>query len=176
MGRERYRLIFIDETGTTTKMARLRGRALKGNRLNSKAPFGHWGTQTFVAGLRCDGLVAPWVIDAPMNRTIFETYVETQLAPVLKPGDVVILDNLSSHKSEWAEKAIRARGAWLLFLPPYSPDLNPIEKAFSKLKARLRAAAARTIDDLWKTIGSICALFTPEECSNYFSAAGYGFN
>lgn len=176
MRRTRQRLIFIDETGTTTKMARLRGRALRGSRLNSKVPFGHWGTQTFVAGLRCDGLIVPWVVDAPMNRVIFETYVETQLAPALKPGDVVILDNLSSHKSEPAETAIRTRGAWLLFLPPYSPDLNPIEMAFSKLKARLRAAAARTIDDLWKAIGSICALFTPEECSNYFEAAGYGFN
>jgi len=176
MSQQRDRLIFIDETGTTTKMTRLRGRALKGTRLNSKAPFGHWGTQTFVAGLRCDGLAAPWVIDAPMNRVIFETYVETQLAPILKPGDVVILDNLSSHKSERAEKLVRERGAWMLFLPPYSPDLNPIEMAFSKLKARLRAAAARTIDDLWKAIGSICALFTPEECSNYFAAAGYGFN
>jgi len=176
MGRERYRLIFIDETGTTTKMTRLRGRSLKGSRLNSKAPFGHWGTQTFVAGLRCGGLVAPWVVDAPMNRTIFETYVETQLAPVLKPGDVVILDNLSSHKSERAHKTIQARGAWLLFLPPYSPDLNPIEMAFSKLKAHLRAIAARTIDELWKAIGNICSLFSPEECSHYFSAAGYGFN
>ena len=176
MRRERYRLIFIDETGTTTKMTRLRGRSAKGCRLNSKAPFGHWGTQTFVAGLRCDGLIAPWVIDAPMNRTIFETYVETQLAPALKPGDVVILDNLSSHKSERAETAIRARGAWLLFLPPYSPDLNPIEMAFSKLKALLRATAARTIEDLWKAIGSICKLFSAEECSNYFQAAGYGLN
>ena len=101
-----------------------------------------------------------------MNRDIFETYVETQLAPVLRPGDVVILDNLSSHKSERAAQAIQARGAWMLFLPPYSPDLNPIEMAFSKLKAHLRAAAARTIDDLWKAIGSICALFPPEECSN----------
>ena len=105
-------------SGTTTKMTRLRGRSAKGCRLNSKAPFGHWGTQTFVAGLRCDGLIAPWVIDAPMNRAIFEVYVETQLAPALKPGDVVILDNLSSHKSERAETLIRARGAWLLFLPP----------------------------------------------------------
>ena len=130
------------------------------------------GTQTFVAGLRCDGLIAPWVIDAPMNRVIFEAYVETQLAPALRPGDVVILDNLSSHKSERAEKIIRAQGAWLLFLPPYSPDLNPIEMAFAKLKARLRAAAARTIDDLWKAIGSICSLFTPEECSNYFQEIG----
>jgi transposase len=176
MRRERCRLVFIDETGTTTKMTRLRGRTAKGCRLNSKAPFGHWGTQTFVAGLRCDGLIAPWVIDAPMNRTIFEAYVETQLAPTLKPGDVVILDNLSSHKSERANAAIKARGAWLLFLPPYSPDLNPIEMAFAKLKAHLRATAARTIDDLWKAIGSICKLFSPEECSNYFTAAGYGLN
>jgi transposase len=171
MREQRGRLVFIDETGTTTKMTRLRGRSVRGERLNSKAPFGHWGTQTFVAGLKCDGLIAPWVVDAPMNRAIFEAYVETQLAPALKPGDVVILDNLSSHKSEKAEKAIRSKGAWLLFLPP---DLNPIEMAFSKLKAHLRAATARTIDDLWKAIGSICALFTPEECSNYFSAAGYG--
>jgi len=175
MRQQRGRLIFVDETGTTTKMTRLRGRSLKGERLNSKAPFGHWGTQTFVAGLKCDGLTAPWVIDAPMNKVIFETYVETQLAPALKPGDVVILDNLSSHKSAWAEKKIRDRGAWLLFLPPYSPDLNPIEMAFSKLKAHLRAVAARTIDELWKAIGNICTLFSPEECSNYFEAAGYGF-
>ena len=145
-------------------------------RLNAKAPFGHWGTQTFVAGLRCDGLVAPWVIDAPMNRAIFEAYVETQLLPVLQPGDVVILDNLSSHKSETAERAIRSKGAWMLFLPPYSPDLNPIEMAFAKLKAHLRSAAARTIDALWRAIGNICALFSPDECSNYFEAAGYGFN
>ena len=176
MSQQPHRLIFIDETGTTTKMTRLRGRALKASRLNCKAPFGHWGTQTFVAGLRCDGLVAPWVIDAPMNRVIFETYVETQLAPILKTGDVVILDNLSSHKSERAENLIRDRGAWMLFLPPYSPDLNPIEMAFSKLKAHLRAKAARTIDDLWKAIGNICSLFTPNECANYFKAAGYGFN
>jgi len=176
MREQRGRLVFIDETGTTTKMTRLRGRSMRGERLNSKAPFGHWGTQTFVAGLKCDGLIAPWVIDAPMNRAIFEAYVETQLVPALKPGDVVILDNLSSHKSEKAENAIRSKGAWLLFLPPYSPDLNPIEMAFAKLKAHLRAAAARTIDDLWKAIGSICALFSPEECSNYFAEAGYGLN
>ena len=176
MRAQQGRLVFVDETGTTTKMTRLRGRAAKGERLNGRAPFGHWGTQTFVAGLKCDGLVAPWVVDAPMNRAIFETYVETQLAPALKPGDVVILDNLSSHKSERAERLIRSRGAWLLFLPPYSPDLNPIEMAFSKLKAHLRATAARTIDHLWQAIGDICSLFTPEECTNYFKAAGYGFN
>ena len=176
MREQRGRLIFIDDSGTNTKMTRLRGRSLKGERLNDKAPFGHWGTQTFVAGRKSDGLVAPWVVNAPMNRAIFNTCVETQLAPILKLGDVVILDNLSSHKSEQAEKIIRAKGARLLFLPPYSPDLNPIEMAFSKLKAHLRKAAARTIDDLWKAIGNVCALFTPQECSNYFDAAGYGFN
>lgn len=155
-------------------MTRLRGRSLKGDRLNSPAPFGRWGPQTFITGLKCDGLVAPWIINAPMNRLIFDTYVETQLAPALRPGDVVILDNLSSHKSVRAESIIRAEGAWLLSLPPYSPDLNPIEMAFSKLKAHLRATAARTIDDLLRAIGSICALFSTEECSNYFQAAGYG--
>jgi transposase len=135
---EPRRLVFVDETGTTTKMTRLRGRCPKGQRLLSKVPFGHWKTQTFVAGLRCGALTAPSVIDAPMDRRIFETYVETQLAPTLQPGDVVILDNLPAHKSAAAEAAIRAKGAWLLFLPPYSPDLNPIEMAFAKLKALLR--------------------------------------
>lgn len=171
---EPERLVFIDETGTTTKMTRLRGRCLKGQRLRSKAPFGHWKTQTFVAGLRHDGLTAPFVVDQPMNRRIFETYVETQLAPMLKAGDVVIMDNLSSHKSPKIDQAIRATGAWVLFLPPYSPDLNPIEMAFSRLKAHLRARAIRTIDGLWQAIGDICELFTPDECRNYFNAAGYG--
>jgi transposase len=170
---EPERLVFIDETGTTTKMTRLRGRCLKGQRLRSKAPFGHWKTQTFVAGLRCHGLTAPFVVDQPMNRRIFETYVETQLAPTLQKGDVVIMDNLSSHKGSKVDDAIRARGAWILFLPPYSPDLNPIEMAFAKLKAHLRARAIRTIDGLWQAIGDICQLFTPEECRNYFNAAGY---
>jgi transposase len=176
MRRERHRLVFIDETGTTTKLTRLYGRCTKGERLNCKAPFGHWKTQTLIAGLRCDGLVAPFLIDAPMNRIIFETYVETQLVPVLQPGDVVIMDNLAAHKSPRAEALIRATGAWVLFLPPYSPDLNPIEMAFAKLKAHLRAMAARTIDELWKAIGNICRMFSPGECSNYFSAAGYGLN
>jgi len=170
------RLIFIDETGTTTKMTRLRGRARVGARLRAKAPFGHWGTQTFIAGLRYDGLVAPWVIDKPMNRVIFETYIETQLAPILKPGDVVILDNLASHKSEKAAALLKQRGAWFLFLPPYSPDLNPIEMAFAKLKAHLRRIGARTIDALWKAVGDICCLYTPEECRNYLHAAGYAPN
>lgn len=173
MRREPHRLVFIDETATTTKMTRLRGRARRGARLKARAPFGHWRTQTFIAGLRCDRLTAPWVIDRPMNRAIFEAYVETQLAPTLEPGDVVILDNLASHKSEKAKAILRARGAWFLFLPPYSPDLNPIEMAFAKLKAHLRRIAARTIDELWKAIGDICQLYTPEECRNYFKNAGY---
>ena len=172
---EPQRLVFLDETGTTTKMTRLRGRCLKGRRLRSKAPFGHWKTQTFVAGLRCGALTAPFVIDAPMDRRIFETYVETQLVPTLEKGDIVIMDNLPAHKSPIAEKAILDRGAQVLFLPPYSPDLNPIEMAFAKLKAHLRARAVRTIDELWKAIGQICDLFQPEKCKNYFTAAGYGF-
>lgn len=173
MRREPQRFIFIDETATTTKMTRLRGRALRGNRLKARAPFGHWGTQTFIAGLRCDGLTAPWIIDKPMNRRIFETYIETQLAPTLNPGDVVILDNLSSHKSEKAAAILKQCGAWFLFLPPYSPDLNPIEMAFSKLKAHLRRIGARTIDELWRAVGNICDLYTPQECWNYLKAAGY---
>jgi transposase len=173
---EPHRLVFLDETGTTTKMTRPRGRCLKGERLRSKAPFGHWKTQTFIAGLRCDALTAPFVIDAPMDRRIFKTYVETQLAPTLKQGDIFIMDNLPAHKSPIAEKAIRDKGAWVLFLPPYSPDLNAIEMAFAKLKADLRARAVRTIDALWRAIGQICDLFEPEECKNYFAAAGYGFS
>lgn len=172
---EPHRLVFLDETGTTTKMTRLRGPSPKGQRLFSKVPFGHWMTQTFIAGLRCDALTAPFVIDAPINRRIFETYVETQLAATLKPGDVVVLDNLPAHKSAAAEQAIRATGAWLLFLPPYSPDLNPIEMAFAKLKALLRARAVTTIDALWRAIGEICDLFSPQECQNYFNAAGSEF-
>ena len=134
-----HRLVFLDQTGTTTKMTRRRGRARRGARLKADGPFGHWATQTFIAGLRCDGLTAPWVVDQPMNRQIFDTYVETQLAPTLQQGDVVILDNLPSHKSAKAEAILKQRGAWFLFLPPYSPDLNPIEMAFAKLKAHLQA-------------------------------------
>jgi transposase len=167
------RLVFIDETAVTTKMTRLRGRSLCGERLAAAAPFGRWGTQTFIAGLRCDGLTAPWIINGAMDRVAFNTYVETQLAPTLQPGEVVILDNLSVHKSPRAAEILRARGAWFLFLPQYSPDLNPIEMAFSKLKAHLRAASARTFDALWKALGDICALFDPDECWNFFKAAGY---
>jgi transposase len=171
-----HRLVFLDETGTTTKMTRLRGRARIGMRLRAKAPFGHWGTQTFIAGLRGDGLIAPWVVDKPMSRAIFDIYVETQLAPTLKPGDVVILDNLASHKSDKAQAILKERGAWFLFLPPYSPDLNPIEMAFAKLKAHLRRIGARTIDALWRAVGDICRLYSPQECWNYLKAAGYALD
>jgi len=169
-----HRLVFIDETGTNTKMTRRCGRCPKGQRLRATAPFGHWMTQTFIAGLRCRGLTAPFVVDRPMNRRLFEAYVETQLAPTLAKGDVVILDNLPAHKSPTAEAAIKARGAWMLFLPPYSPDLNPIEMAFAKLKAHLRRRAVRTVDALWRAIGDTCDIFQPDECRSYFKAAGYG--
>lgn len=171
-----HRLVFLDETSVTTKMTRLRGRSRKGRRLHAKAPFGHWGTQTFIAGLRCDRLSAPWVIDKAMNRAAFETDVETQLAPTLNKGDVVILDNLAVHKSPKAAACLRERGAWFLFLPPYSPDLNPIEQAFAKLKAHLRKAKARTFDALWRAIGDICGLFEPQECWNFLKDKGYASN
>lgn len=170
------RLIFIDETSLNTKLVKTTGWAPVGERLVDHTPFGHWHTQTFIAALRRDGLTAPWVINGAMNRKLFNTYIETQLAPTLKPGDVVVLDNLSSHKSAEAEKFLKSLGAWFLFLPPYSPDLNPIEMAFSKLKALIRKAAARTYDDLWKAAGVVCDLFSEEECLNYFNAAGYETN
>lgn len=144
---------------TTTKMTRLRGRAQGGRRLKARAPFGHWKTQTFIASLRHDGMTALWIIDRPMTKDIFEVYVETQLAPTLSRGDVVILDNLPAHKNEKAGAILKELGAWFLFLPPYSPGLNPIEMAFSKLKAHLPRIGARTIDDLWKAVGSICGLY-----------------
>ena len=169
------RLVFIDETSVTTKMTRLRGRSRKGERLKAHAPFGHWGTQTFIAALRCDGLTAPWIIDKAMNRAAFDTYIETQLAPTLHRGDIVILDNLAVHKSAKAAECLRRKGAWFLFLPTYSPDLNPIEMAFAKLKAHLRKAKARTFDALWKAIGDICNLFTSTECWNFIKEAGYAY-
>lgn len=170
---EPYRLVFLDETSLTTKMTRRRGRSPRGDRLQAAAPFGHWHTQTFIAGLRLGKLTAPWILDGPMNRAAFETYIETQLAPTLQPGDVVIADNLSSHKSAKVQEILKAQGCWLLFLPPYSPDLNPIEMAFAKLKAHLRRLEARTFDTLMRSAGQICDLFEEIECSNYFKAAGY---
>jgi transposase len=168
-----HRLVFIDETSTSTKLTRLRGRAPIGERLPGAVPFGHWHTQTFVAALRCSGLTAPWLIEGAMDRTAFDLYIETQLAPCLHRGDVVILDNLKVHDSARAAAALRARGAWFLFLPAYSPDLNPIEMAFAKLKAHLRPAGARTYDTLWRAVGDICSLFQPRECWNFLRHAGY---
>lgn len=170
---EPHRLVFIDETAVTTKMTRLRGRSPRGARLESDAPFGHWRTQTFIAGLRVDELTAPWLLDGPMNRAAFDVYIETQLAPTLQPGDVVIADNLSSHKSTYAQNLLKEQGNWMLFLPPHNPDLNPIEQAFSKLKAHLRRTAVRTFDALTATVGDICSLYSPQECENYFKAANY---
>ena len=167
------RLAFVDETWLKTNMIKRHGWAPSGQRLVDYTPFGHWQTQTFIAALRHNRLDAPWIIDGPINRVTFDRWIETQLAPTLSKGDVVILDNLSSHKSARAAEILKDRGAWFLFLPPYSPDLNPIEMAFSKLKALMRKAAVRTYDDLWKKLGKVCDLFSEQECINYFKAAGY---
>lgn len=167
------RLVFIDETWASTNMARRHGRCARGERLRVGVPHGHWKTTTFVAGLRSRGIAAPFVLDGPINRIAFETYVDKVLLPELRPGDIVIMDNLSSHKGPRVREMIEAAGASLLFLPPYSPDFNPIENAFSKLKAHLRKAAERTVDGLWNAIGRVIDLFTPTECKNYFKAAGY---
>lgn len=166
-------LVFVDETGTSTKMVRTRGRCARGQRLVAKVPWGHWKTTTFTAGLRCDGLIAPFVLDGPMNGEAFLTYVEKVLTPSLSVGDLVVIDNLPAHRVEGVRKLIEASGAMLLYLPPYSPDLNPIEMAFAKLKALLRKAAERTRDALWDRIGQILEAFSPQECANYLAHAGY---
>lgn len=168
--------MFIDETWASTKMARTHGRAPRGQRLRAGVPHGHWKTTTFVAGLRLTGMVAPMVLDGPINREAFEAYVEQILVPELKSGDIVVMDNLGSHKGQRVRQAIEATGARLLFLPPYSPDFNPIEKAFSKLKALLRKAAERTVEGLWTAIGRFLDAFTPQQCANYFASAGYDAN
>lgn len=167
------RLVFLDETGATTKMARLRGRSPRGERCRAAVPHGHWKTTTLVAGLRLDGMTAPMVIDGAMTGDAFTAYAETLLAPALKPGDIVILDNLPAHKVSGARAAIERAGAMLVFLPPYSPDFNPIEQAFAKIKALLRKAAARTVDALEAAIASALDAFTREECANYFTNSGY---
>jgi transposase len=154
-------------------MARTHGRCRRGERLRVGVPHGHWKTTTFIAGLTTRGMIAPFVLDGPINRNAFETYVERVLAPELRKGDVVVMDNLSSHKGPRVRELIEAAGASLLHLPPYSPDFNPIENAFSKLKALLRKAAERTVDGLWNAIGRFVDLFEPDECCNYFAAAGY---
>ncbi len=165
--------MFIDETWASTKMARTNGRAPRGERLWSPVPHGHWKTTTFIAGLRNSGMVAPMVLDGPINGVAFHAYVDQVLVPELRPGDIVVMNNLGSHKGAGARAAIEAAGASLLYLPPYSPDFNPIENAFAKLKAMLRKAAARTVEGLWNTIGRIIDAFSPAECANYFTAAGY---
>lgn len=179
------RLVFIDgekdrgrrprkpTNGASTKMARLRGRAPKGERCRASVPHGHWKTTTFTGALRRTGMTAPMVLDGPMNGDAFRAYVEKVLVPTLSPGDIVIMDNLPAHKVSGVREAIDAAGADLRYLPPYSPDFNPIEMAFSKLKALLRKAAETTISGLWDTIGQALETFTPNECNNYFTAAGY---
>jgi transposase len=167
------RLVFLDETGTSTNMARLRGRCRRGQRLIGKVPHGHWKITTFVAALRHDAITAPFVIDEPMTGEIFRVYLQRCLVPTLKPGDIVVMDNLPAHKNDEVRCIIEAAGAQLRYLPPYSPDLNPIEMAFAKLKAHLRKAAERSIPALWDRIGSILDLFSPHECLNFFNHAGY---
>lgn len=165
--------MFIDETGASTKMARRHGRAPRGERLRMSVPHGHWKTTTFVGALRLTGMTAPMVLDRAMTAAWFLAYVEQVLAPTLSPGDVVVMDNLPAHKGAAVRRAIEATGAELRLLPPYSPDFNPIENAFAKLKALLRKAAARTVAGLERAIADAIDTYTPAECANYFAAAGY---
>jgi transposase len=168
------RLVFVDETGASTKMARLYGRARRGARCVAAVPHGHWKTTTFVGGLRLSGMTAPMVLDGAMNGPAFLAWVEQALAPTLSPGDIVVMDNLPAHKPAAVRTAIEARGAELRYLPPYSPDLNPIEMAYSKLKALLKKAAARTLEALWDAIADAIQQITDQDCLGFFTAAGYG--
>jgi transposase len=170
------RLVFVDETWAKTNMTRTHGRALRGKRLVAAVPHRRWTTMTFLAGLRNDGITAPCVIDGPINGTLFRAWVEQFLIPTLRPGDIVVLDNLGSHKGVGTRRAIRAAGAHLLFLPPYSPDLNPIEMVFAKLKTLLRKANERSIANVWNRIGTLLNHFSPAECANYVRHAGYDQN
>ena len=170
------RLVFIDETWIKTNMAPLRGWGPKGKRVRGFAPHGHWRTMTFLAALRCDRLTAPCVFDGPINGACFLAYVEQQLVPTLKPGDIVIMDNLGSHKAKAIGEAIRAVKARLWFLPPYSPDFNPIEQMFSKIKHWMRKAQKRTMEETWRHLGQLLATISPTECANYFKNAGYASN
>jgi putative transposase len=166
-------LIFLDETWAKTNMAPLRGWSPSGARLKAKVPHGHWKTMTFIAALRHDRIEAPWLINGPINGESFRIYVERVLVPTLKSGDIVVMDNLGSHKSKAVRSAIRSAGAKLFFLPKYSPDLNPIEQVFAKLKHRLREAAARSTDTVCDAIGQMLPAFSPQECANYFKNSGY---
>lgn len=167
------RLIFIDETSASTKLARTHGRCPRGERLDMAYPRGHWKTTTFVGALTDQGFIAPYVLDGAMDGDVFKAWVEQMLVPLLRPGDIVILDNLSCHKVAGVREAVTARGAEIRYLPPYSPDLNPIENAFAKLKALLRKAAERTINGLWRVIGELLDCFSPQECRSYIENAGY---
>ncbi len=167
------RLVFIDETWAKTNMTRSHGRCRRGQRLVAKVPHGHWQTMTFLAALRRDRITAPCVLDGPINGLSFTAYVEQLLVPTLAPGDVVVMDNLGSHKGRAVRAAIRAAGAKLFFLPPYSPDLNPIEQVFAKLKTLLRKAAERTVEDTWRRIGALLDHFSSAECANYLANSGY---
>jgi transposase len=167
------RLVFLDETWASTDMTRRRGRSRRGERLVMPVPHGHWKTTTFVAALRVGGLTAPTVVDGAVNGEVFEAYVEQQLVPTLGPGDVVVMDNLRPHKRAGVRAAIEGAGARLEYLPPYSPDLNPIELAFSKLKALLRGAGERTVEGLWRLLGRLLDEFSPRECRNFFMRCGY---
>ena len=168
------RLVFIDETWVKTNMAPLCGWGPRGQRLEGYAPYGHWKTLTFIAALRHDRIDAPWVVDGPINGELFLLYVEKVLAPTLSPGDVVVMDNLGSHKGNAVRTAIRERGARLIFLPPYSPDLNPIEQVFAKLKHLMRKAQPRDVEATWRKVAQLLDLFAPEECANYLINSGYG--
>ena len=167
------RLVFIDETGAATDMARRYGRCPRGERLVSPVPWGHWKTTTFVAGLRLGEIAAPCVLDGPMDGDSFRAYVEQFVVPILRPGDIVVMDNLASHKVAGIRAAIEAAGAELRYLPPYSPDFNPIEQFFARLKALLRKAAARTVDALIAAIADVLTTVTPQECANYLANQGY---
>jgi len=167
------KLVFIDETGASTKMSRLYGRSLKGERCRASIPHGHWKTTTFTGALRIGGMTAPFVLDGAMDGTAFLAYIRQVLVPTLSPGDIIIMDNLPAHKVAGVREAIEAAGAELRYLPPYSPDFNPIEKAFAKLKAHLRKAAKTTISELWDVIADAIKAFSSQECSNYFTACGY---
>jgi transposase len=168
------RFVFIDETGTATNLARRYGRSPSGARLVAAVPHGHWRTTTFIAGLRQTGVIAPLVLDGPMTGRAFRAYGAQFLAPALAPGDVVVLDNLAAHQADGVRQAIAAAGASLLYLPPYSPDLNPIEQLFAQLKALLRTVAARTKDELWQAIGRLLTTVPPSECANYLNHCDYG--
>lgn len=167
------RVVFLDETAVKTNLTWLRGWGPRGERLTMDAPFGSWGTQTLIAGLTRDALIAPWVIKGAMDGPAFAAYVRKVLIPEIAPGTAVVLDNLATHRNKEATDALKAHGCWFLYLPPYAPDLNPIELAFSKLKAHLRRVGARSFTAMFQAIGDICEMYSPQECSNYFQAAGY---